>query len=46
MVFGLAPSVAATQAEKEKDDFARVTKILEKCGMQEIYDAINIRATK
>lgn len=38
MVFGLTPSKAANEAEREKDDFARVAKILEKCGMLEIYE--------
>jgi hypothetical protein len=37
MVFGLAPSKTAYEAEREKEDFARVEIILNKCGMQEIY---------
>ena len=36
MVFGLAPSTATTDDDKEKDDLARVVDILDKCGMQEI----------
>jgi hypothetical protein len=41
MVFGLTPSVAETEGEKEKDDFARVKKILAKCGMHDIYREAN-----
>jgi hypothetical protein len=43
MVFGLPPSAATTVEEKEIDDFARVEKILDKCGMQEIYKTYSIK---
>jgi hypothetical protein len=37
MVFGLTPSKAANEVERERDDFARVEIILNKCGLQEVY---------